>query len=146
MSITITSGNLLYSDCDILVNTVNCVGVMGAGIAKQFKERYPNMFKQYKDDCSRGVILPGMIREYQVDGGKIVLNFATKSHWKNPSNISWISFGLDNLYKYLDGTSYSVAMPALGCNNGGLDWNIVKELIYNKCSSLTNRIDLYKPI
>jgi O-acetyl-ADP-ribose deacetylase (regulator of RNase III) len=145
MSIRLCTGDLLASKCDILVNTVNCVGVMGAGIAKQFKTRYPSMFKQYKEDCTRGSILPGMIREYNVDN-KIVINMATKDHWNNPSKIEWISVGLDMLCIYLNGTSYSIAIPAIGCNNGGLDWNVVAPLIHNKLGILSNDIELYTPL
>lgn len=130
MPIQLVTGNLLDSNCDILINTVNCVGVMGAGIAKQFKDKYPRMFKQYKLDCSSGRYKPSTIIECNESNGKIIVNFATKDHWNNPSKLEWISDGLDNLNKYLVGTTYSVAIPALGCNNGGLDWTVVKVLIY----------------
>lgn len=146
MSIQLVTGNLLDSNCDILINTVNCVGVMGAGIAKQFKDRYPRMFKQYKLDCSNGRYKPSTIIECNESNGKIIVNFATKDHWNNPSKLEWISDGLDNLNKYLVGTTYSVAIPALGCNNGVLDWNVVRVLIYEKLSGLSNEIKLYTPM
>jgi len=146
MPIQLKSGNLLDSKCDILVNTVNCVGVMGAGIAKSFKDKYPRMFKQYKLDCEQGRYKPSTLIEYNETDGKIILNFATKDHWMESSNIRWIVAGLDNLNKYLNGTTYSIAIPALGCNNGGLDWNVVKELIYSKLDNLNNEIELYMPI
>ena len=123
-------GNLFDSDCQTLVNTVNCIGVMGAGIAKQFKQRYPEMFAEYKWACK-----PGEHRCLEHGGDlwvykytdmfktRIILCFATKENWWNPSKIEWIERGLKIFvenYKYWGITS--VAWPKLGCTNGKLDW------------------------
>lgn len=139
-------GDLLQSECNILVNTVNCVGVMGKGIALDFKRKFPSMFKTYRDDCKRGIYKPGCIKEYLRPDGIIIINFATKDHWRDPSNITWIENGLTQLHSYLLGTTYSIAIPALGCSNGHLNWSDVKPLIYQKLDTLNNHIELYLPI
>lgn len=145
MPIVLMRGNLLESKCDILVNTVNCHGVMGAGIALDFKRQFPSMYKQYVADCNRGLYQPGKFREYPLRDGRIIANFATKDHWQNPSKIEWIANGLKDLRAYLSGTTYSIAIPALGCNNGKLKWSEVLELIYVQLDGLENHIEVYQP-
>ena len=136
--IIIKNGNLFDSECQTLVNTVNCDGIMGAGIAKQFKQKYPKMFEDYKLACK-----PGIYRCLEHGGDlwlytyidlfkeKKILCFATKEHWQYPSKLEWIEHGLKEFvadYKYWKITS--VAWPKLGCNNGGLNWeNEVKPLM-----------------
>lgn len=138
-------GNLLDSKCDLLVNTVNCVGIMGKGIALDFKRKFPLMYRQYRQDCINGLYNAGDIVEYPLNDCRIIINFATKKSWTGSSNIDWIEIGLTKLYNLLNGTSYSIAIPALGCNNGKLNWDIVRNLIYEKLGSLSNHIELYEP-
>jgi len=146
MPIIEKQGDLLQSKCNILVNTVNCVGIMGAGIALNFKNKFPSMFKTYVNDCKQGIYKPGYINEYLLPDCRIIINFATKDHWRDPSNIIWIENGLTQLYNYLVGTTYSIALPALGCNNGHLNWFDVRNLIYSKLDLLDNYVELYLPI
>lgn len=126
-------GNLLESDAEALVNTVNCVGVMGKGIALQFKQAYPDNFKAYDKACKNNEVIPGKM--FIVDTGSLfnprfIINFPTKRHWKGKSKIADIQFGLidfvEQIHEY--GIS-SVAIPPLGCGNGGLDWNQVRPMI-----------------
>jgi O-acetyl-ADP-ribose deacetylase (regulator of RNase III) len=113
-----------------LVNPVNCVGAMGAGLAKQFAERYPYMMEGYQHDCRYGNIRGGSLYIYFAPDGKHIINLATKEHWKDESRLEWVELGLKNLTVFL---SYrepsSIAIPALGCGLGGLDWKDVKWLL-----------------
>lgn len=140
------TGDLLESGADILVNTVNCNGVMGKGIALQFKKKFPNMFVQYKDDCKMGKLEPGGIYVYH-DQEQHIINFATKKNWWEPSEYKWIDDGLSNLKWFLDdyGKELSISIPALGCANGGLDWAIVKPMIQDSLGNLPHRLYIYEP-
>ena len=122
---------------DALVNTINCDGVMGAGLALEFSLRYPNMFKQYEKDCKNGKVKVGEIITYK-DSGDLIINFPTKDHWKYPSRVSWISSGLDYFVNhYKEWGIASVSIPPLGCNYGGLDFEKeVKPLMDNKLAKL----------
>lgn len=146
------SGDLLKSKCETLVNTVNCVGVMGKGIALQFKEKYPHMFSLYKAACQSGELSKGGdIWQFSLQSyfpfnltpkPKTILCFATKEHWRYPSKLIWIERGLQNIvtnYKKLNITS--IAFPKLGCNNGKLNWeNDVKPLMIKYLSQLPDDI------
>lgn len=145
MSIQLLKGNVISSKCDILVNTVNCEGVMGTGVALHFRNLFPSMYKKYKEDCKRGVYQAGHIREYLNWNGVIILNFSTKDTWRDGSRLEWIESGLIELRRYLEGTTYSIAIPALGCGNGGLDWGIVRGMVEGKLGDLSNVIELYEP-
>lgn len=156
--ITYKTGDLLESKADILVNTVNTVGVMGKGIALQFKEKYPKMFEEYKAACKSGELKHGgdlwwwkinpSPRDLfsKKDTGKYVLCFATKENWRKSSNVAWIELGLIELWKYFNSDYFyeyihhsSIALPKLGCNNGGLDWETqVKPLIEEHLGNLDN--------
>ena len=131
------------SDCDGIVNTVNCVGVMGAGLALEFALRYPDLKKQYELDCKDKKVKIGEIISYKVCD-KVVLNFPTKIHWKFPSKLEWIEEGLDFIVEnYKKWNIKSIAIPPLGCNNGGLDYiRQVKPLIENKLKDLEIRVCL----
>ncbi|EKD09476.1 Appr-1-p processing domain protein [Arthrospira platensis C1] len=125
-------GNLLTEKADALVNTVNCVGVMGKGIALQFKQAFPENFRAYKTACDAKRIHPGQMFVVATDKlfPKYIINFPTKRHWKGKSKIEDIKAGLIALVeevKRLEITS--IAIPPLGCGNGGLDWAAVKPLI-----------------
>lgn len=151
--IVFKKGNLFDSECQTLVNTVNCVGVMGAGIAKQFKQRYPAMFEEYKRACK-----PGEYRILEYGGDLMlytyidfwkerkILNFATKENWMYPSKIEWIERGLQ---KFVDDYKYwkieSIAWPKLGCTNGKLNWEIqVKPLMIKYLDNLDIINEIYE--
>lgn len=122
----LAGGDLFESGCSTLVNAVNCHGAMGAGIALEFKRRYPAMFADYRCRCRRGELRLG--RPYlwrSGDGaGPSVLNFPTKDHWRDPSQLEAIVEGLAWLRsRYREWGVDSLAVPALGCGHGGLSWD-----------------------
>ena len=123
-------GDLLESGCHALVNTVNCVGIMGKGIALQFKKQHPENFKQYVQECKLERMRPGSVFQAELESIPHIFNFATKDHWRAPSQIEWISKGLTTLGLLLTTQEIpTVAVPPLGCGNGGLDFKKVKPLI-----------------
>lgn len=143
-------GNLLESTAQALVNTVNTVGVMGKGIALQFKEAYPNNYILYRKACKDKLVRVGSMfitQEQNVYGiNKIIVNFPTKTTWRKPSEYSYIEMGLKDLKdKILEYHIESIAIPPLGSHNGGLDWNIVKQMIISQLSDLNCEIILYEP-
>ena len=145
-----TKGNLMTSSAGALVNTVNTVGVMGKGIALQFKEEFPKNFLTYKEACSSGDLTPGKLlitRELNSNGEeKIIINFPTKLHWRNPSKYEYITEGLKVLPTVISEHHIkSIAIPPLGCGNGGLDWNIVKEMIEYALKDVECEIYIYEP-
>ncbi|MEO0012659.1 MAG: hypothetical protein RLZZ535_1048, partial [Cyanobacteriota bacterium] len=124
-----------------LVNTVNCVGVMGKGIALQFKQAFPENFKQYKKACDAKEVQPG--RMFTTSTGKLfpkyIINFPTKNHWKGKSKIKDIESGLNALVREVERLNIkSIAIPPLGCGNGGLDWEQVKPMIVNAFAKLSD--------
>lgn len=139
-------GDLFESKCSTIVNTVNCVGVMGKGIALEFKKRYPEMFMDYVLKCNRGDVKPGLPYVYQNSEGVSVLNFPTKDHWRSPSRLSYVIDGLDwfieNYERY---NIESIAFPPLGCGNGGLSWSTVGPIMYQKLSKLPIQVEIYAP-
>lgn len=115
-------GDLFKSPAQTLVNTVNTVGVMGKGVAKRFKDIFPEMFEEYQVLCENRELTVGSLHFYQGEH-KNVLNFPTKKHWRNPSKVSWIESGLRAFLRmYQDSGISSIAFPPLGCGNGGLDF------------------------
>lgn len=144
------TGNLMASQDAVLVNTVNTVGVMGKGIALQFKDEFPHNFSVYADACRRGELYPGkllIVRDSSLRyGEKTIVNFPTKVHWRNPSEYDYIEKGLVALRKYLaDDKVESISIPPLGCGNGGLDWARVKPMIAAALDGLSTRIHVYEP-
>ena len=131
--IRFTSGNLLDAGAEALVNTVNCVGVMGKGIALQFKQAFPQVFAAYARGCRRGEVQPGRmftVETGQMMGPRFVINFPTKRHWKGKSRLEDIEAGLQALVAELRRLGVtSVAVPPLGCGAGGLDWAEVRPRI-----------------
>lgn len=123
--------NIFESDCDAIVNTVNCVGVMGGGLAKQFRLRYPEMNLAYQHACARGEVITGKMWEwYNYPLRKWIINFPTKDDWRNPSKIEYVNDGLQDLRRVIDDLNLpSIAIPALGCGLGGLKWVDVEALI-----------------
>lgn len=113
-------GDLFASKAQTLVNAVNCVGVMGKGVALEFRNRYPDMFNDYKQRCAKGMVKPGVPYLYTDLTGTSILNFPTKDDWRSQSNIGYVISGLqwfrDNYEKL---GIQSIAFPPLGCGNGG---------------------------
>jgi len=145
-----TSGNLLDADTTALVNTVNTVGVMGKGIALMFKERYPDIFKDYATACKNKEVQTGRMFVTQtgkLHGPKWVIHFPTKRHWRQPSKLEWIDEGLADLRRVLvEKQIDSVAIPPLGAGNGKLDWADVKPLIEKHLADLPGvEVIVYEP-
>lgn len=127
--ITYKRGNIFESPATALVNTVNCVGIMGKGIAHQFARAYPSMHTAYIRDCKQGLVRLGQVRTYR-EAGKTIINFPTKGHWRAKSRLDDIKQGLVDLRNHLIADHVtSVAIPPLGCGNGGLEWADVRPLI-----------------
>ena len=128
-----TTGNILESQSEAIVNTVNTVGVMGKGIALMFKQAYPNNFQQYVEAVKRNEIKIGRVFPVETEnlvGPKWILNFPTKQHWRRPSRLEWIEAGLRNLSETIKRLGIqSVSVPPLGCGAGGLQWDTVQPLI-----------------
>jgi O-acetyl-ADP-ribose deacetylase (regulator of RNase III) len=144
------SGNLLEADAEALVNTVNTVGVAGKGIALQFRQAFPNNFKAYSAAAKRGEVRPGRMFVFdtnQMGFPRYIINFPTKRHWRGKSRLDDIRTGLDDLVRVLrEYEIKSVAIPPLGCGNGGLDWGDVEPLIREAMQELEDvHILLYAP-
>lgn len=141
-----SQGDMFKASADIRVNTVNCVGVMGAGVALAFKQRYPEMFKDYQSACKDGQIRPGRMHVWKSLEGDWIINFPTKRDWRDPSRYEDIEVGLDDLRTYLKGVGpVTVALPALGCGHGGLDWDRVSAMIRDKLDGLEAHILVFAP-
>lgn len=143
-------GNLLEANTKAIVNTVNTVGVMGKGIALQFKERFPMNFRIYAEACKKGEMQVGkmlVVKEHMLNGELLIVNFPTKKEWFKKSQYSYIEEGLKDLAKVIKEYEIeSIAIPPLGCGNGGLNWGKVKTLIDKYLSPLTNvSIQIYEP-
>lgn len=131
--VTLTHGDLLKADCDALVNTVNCVGVMGRGVALQFRKAFPENFKAYVAACELHMVQPGTMlvhKRDQLDPPRFIINFPTKRHWKSSSRLEDIKAGLVDLIHVVEQHHIrSIAIPPLGCGLGGLNWDDVRPLI-----------------
>lgn len=143
-------GNILDSKAEALINTVNTVGIMGKGIALQFKKAFPNNYIAYKQACLNNEIEIGklfLFRDQNINSGeKIIINFPTKKHWRNPSQYDYIESGLVDLVDVIkDNKIKSIAIPPLGSGNGGLEWEKVKVLIEKKLSNLNIDVFVYEP-
>ncbi len=138
--VTIAEGNLLKADADALVNTVNCVGHMGKGIALQFKKAYPQNYEAYRRACESKEVQPGRLFVFDTGdmfGPRYIINFPTKRHWRGKSRYEDIESGLRALVQEIQKLEIeSVAMPPLGCGLGGLDWGRVREMIEMAFSGL----------
>ncbi|MCR9191641.1 MAG: macro domain-containing protein [Gammaproteobacteria bacterium] len=139
---------LFGSNKQVIVNTVNCVGVMGKGIALAFKNRYPEMFQDYKKRCRNNQVELGKPYLWKPDfGSQWILNFPTKGHWRNKSSLASIEGGLIHLAAHAkDWGIESLALPALGCGCGGLNWTEVRPLIVRHLEPLGIPIDIYPPL
>lgn len=138
--INIIIGDIFKSNCQTIVNTVNCVGAMGKGIALEYKKRYPEMYKKYYHYCHLGLFEPGKLWIYK-SSDKWVLNFPTKLHWQNPSEIRYLELGLQKfLDTYKQQGVTSIAFPLLGASNGGIDPVVSLEIMYRYLSQCDDDI------
>lgn len=142
------TGNLLDDDAHALVNPVNTVGVMGKGLALQFKQMYPANFNHYKACCAAGQVKTGKmcVTHVWTTGPRWIINFPTKKHWRDPSELAWITEGLKDLRRViLEQGIPSIAIPALGAGLGGLDWVSVNKEIQLAFEGLNTDIRVYPP-
>ena len=134
------TGDLLGADREALVNSVNCVGVMGRGVALAFKRRFPANFKAYKAACDWGEVEPGRMFVFDTDElmPRYIINFPTKRHWRARSRLGDIEAGLSTLVAEIEQRRIrSIALPPLGCGLGGLEWSQVKPLIHAALAPLS---------
>ena len=148
--IELTQGDILQADAEALVNTVNCVGVMGRGIALQFKKVFPENFKRYKAACGRKELTPGKMFVHDLNSicnPRYIINFPTKRHWKGKSQMEDIEAGLQTLVAEVRKRDiHSIAIPPLGCGLGGLCWTDVRKRIEEAFKDLAGvRVLLYEP-
>jgi O-acetyl-ADP-ribose deacetylase (regulator of RNase III) len=148
--VELTQGNILKADAEALVNTVNCVGFMGKGIALQFKKAYPDNFEAYRKACAAGEVQPGRMHIFELRAmlnPKYVINFPTKRDWRANSRYEDIESGLKALVTEVRRLRIeSIAVPPLGCGLGGLDWNRVRPMIESAFVELPNvRVLLFEP-
>ena len=147
--IRFVEGNIFDAHTDAIVNTVNLVGVMGKGLALQFKERFKHNYSEYKIACKNGTIAIGhslVVEEYMQNRRFLIINFPTKNHWRNPSKYEYVEKGLDNLIDIiLEYDIKSIAIPPLGAGNGGLDWKRVRQIIIERMSQIECEILVYEP-
>jgi O-acetyl-ADP-ribose deacetylase (regulator of RNase III) len=142
------SGNLLEAEAEALVNTVNTVGVAGKGIALQFRQAFPENFREYRSSARQGSVVPGrmLVHETNQLHPRFIINFPTKRHWRGGSRIEDIRDGLKDLVRILvENHIRSVALPPLGCGNGGLAWHEVRPLIVEALGDLSIEVKLYAP-
>jgi len=144
------TGNILDSNAQALVNTVNTMGVMGKGIALQFKKAYPNNYKAYEKACKNNELQIGKmfvtIDSNTTTGERTIINFPTKANWRKPSEYKYIEDGLENLVEVINNKKIkSLAIPPLGAGNGGLKWEKVKKIIEQKLEHLDVAIYVYEP-
>lgn len=149
--IRFTTGNLLEADVDAVVNTVNTVGVMGKGIALMFKERFPDNFKEYAAACKEGTVRVGemfVTANTEFEGPRWIINFPTKEQWFRPTKLEWVQTGLVALKDVIrEKQIKSIALPPLGCGNGGLKWSVVRPIIEKELRELEDvEIVVYEPV
>lgn len=143
------TGNLLEADVDALVNTVNTKGIMGKGIALQFRRAFPESYEVYRAACEAGEVQLGrmfVVRIGRLDRPRWIIHFPTKGHWKSPSRIADIEAGLADLRRVLDEYDIkSLALPPLGCGLGGLEWSVVRPLIEAALTDAPVRALVFEP-
>jgi len=147
----LTKGDILKADAEALVNSVNCVGVMGRGIALQFRKAFPENYRMYKSACDNKQLHPGQMLTYDLnrfENPRYVINFPTKRHWKGKSKIEDIESGLKALVEEVHKRKIkSIAIPPLGCGLGGLNWRRIKLIIQKAFATLPDvRVLLYEPV
>jgi O-acetyl-ADP-ribose deacetylase (regulator of RNase III) len=148
--VELRQGDILKIDAEAVVNTVNCVGIMGRGIALQFRKEFPENYEEYRKVCDKGELKPGKMFVYDLHRlvyPRFVVNFPTKRHWKEHSRIEYIETGLKALVEEVQKRGIrSIAIPPLGCGLGGLDWNAVRPMIENAFRELSDlTVFLFEP-
>ncbi|MFQ5963850.1 MAG: macro domain-containing protein [Candidatus Scalinduaceae bacterium] len=145
--IKVLVGDLFQSKCQTHVNTVNTVGIMGKGVALEFKKRFPEMFEDYKKRCDKGLVKLGEPYLYKRLVPPWILNFPTKEHWRSVSKLTDIIQGLKYLEQhYQEWGIISIALPPLGCGHGQLEWRIVGPTLYRHMKRLNIPVELYAPL
>jgi O-acetyl-ADP-ribose deacetylase (regulator of RNase III) len=143
---SLISQDIFTMKTDAIVNPVNCVGVMGAGLARQFRLKYPEMFREYAKACMNNTLRPGIMYVFITSTKQtpnFIINFPTKLHWKDPSDVSYITKGLIALREEIVSREiHSIAIPKLGCGYGGLDWNVVRREIIRHLKDACNHVYL----
>lgn len=144
------TGDILTEDAEALVNTVNCVGIMGRGVALQFKNTFPENFRAYADACKRHNVQPGRMFVFETKGltnPRYIINFPTKRHWRGNSRMEDIESGLKALTDVIrERNIRSIAIPPLGSGLGGLDWSQVRSKIDVALRGLDNvRVIVFEP-
>jgi O-acetyl-ADP-ribose deacetylase (regulator of RNase III) len=148
MPIVRGEGDLLAAAVDALVNPVNTAGVMGKGLALQFKKVFPDNFAAYARACKAGEVVTGRMHVvHRPAPPRFIFNFPTKQHWRQPSRLEYVRDGLvDLVARVRELAIHSLAVPALGCGNGGLDWNDVRPLIEQAFAAVPDvRVVLFEP-
>lgn len=144
MPVTHRTGSIFTSEADVLVNTVNCAGVMGAGIAREMRFRYPDMYERYRREAELGRIAIGNVYLDQ-ECSPWILNFPTKKHWRHPSRITYLRSGLEAFTKLVGTVDVSsVAFPLLGASHGGIDPQVSKDLMVAMLGSLSIDIEIWE--
>ena len=144
--IKVVQGDIFESDAQTLVNTVNCVGVMGKGIALEFKRRFPEMYEDYVRRCDAHEVELGRPYLWQSLTPPFVLNFPTKNHWRSPSRLEDILRGLEYLREHYEEWGItSLAVPPLGSGHGQLEWRVVGAALYRELKKLRIPVELYAP-
>ena len=147
--IRFAKGNIFDSGCEALVNPVNCVGVMGKGLALQFKQRFPANFASYANACRAGELIPGRMHLFDTRSPqpRCIVNFPTKRHWRDASRLDDVDHGLAALARVIAANDIrSIAVPPLGCGLGGLPWHDVRRLIDHHLSALDHvDVVVYSP-
>lgn len=149
LAIKYVTGDVLRHDAEALVNTVNCVGVMGRGVALQFKKAFPDNFRAYKVACDRGEVVPGRMfvtEREALDAPRYIVNFPTKRHWRGRSRLEDIEAGLEDLVRTIRARGItSIALPPLGAGLGGLPWPAVRERIDAALGPLNIDVTIFEP-
>lgn len=149
MTVLAGRGNLLEANVDALVNTVNTVGIMGKGIALQFKKAFPENYKKYRKACEQDDVVPGRMFVFETGQlvPRLIVNFPTKRHWRQPSRLEDIRDGLADLVRVIHECKIgSIAIPPLGAGNGGLDWKKVRPLIIEALGEIDDlAVHLFEP-
>ncbi|MCK8608519.1 macro domain-containing protein [Agromyces sp. C10] len=145
------TGDILKADVEAVVNTVNTVGVMGKGLALQFKRRYPENFKAYKRACDAGEVQIGRMfvtETHELSGPRLIINFPTKKHWRADSRMEYVREGLKDLVRVIqEHRISSIAIPPLGSGNGGLDWGKVRPLVEAALGPIPAlRVEIFDPV
>ena len=147
LGVKVRTGNLFESDAQTLVNAVNTVGVMGKGIALEFKKRFPGMYEDYVRRCRRGEVKLGQPYLYRGSALPWVVNFPTKQHWRTRSHLVDIQTGLEHLVQYAQQWGIdSLAVPALGCGEGGLLWRTVETVLRQQLHRIGIPVEIYSPM